>query len=157
MALKLESVLLAQVFNALWDHVKEKGEFVKPNHPQLGNIFSADTYQLGDVKALMTDEGYGRSIIIPDKLNVYMFFGGDPENSHILNFVIGDEDALREAVSAAALNIIEKRAEALVDAKKVPNAILQALSVHEDACARRLWQVVSTREALIKEIKKLIK
>jgi hypothetical protein len=61
-ATSIHDVQLAQVFKDLWDYIKKNGEFQKPDHPQMGGMWSADTYVLNGYKALMTDGGYGTII-----------------------------------------------------------------------------------------------
>lgn len=85
-------------FEAVWDRVKRDGAKVSNTHKSMGGMWGADTYKLGDIIVMLTDDGYGKAVIVPNMLNVYKLYDGTPESDWTLNFVLGDASTL-EAVA----------------------------------------------------------
>lgn len=51
-----------KALNMIYSHVRNKGDYQRPNHPQMGGMWSADTYQLGDIKVMLADDGYTKIV-----------------------------------------------------------------------------------------------
>jgi hypothetical protein len=100
MSTSIHDAQLAQVFKELWDYIKKNGEFQKPNHPQMGGMWSADTYLLNGYKALMTDGGYGTIIKSVDgtlSCAINYTSPGAPSDFTV-HFYSGDANDLQTAV-----------------------------------------------------------
>jgi hypothetical protein len=126
--MKVHNIQLAQVFNALYQYIRQHGELIKPDHPQMGGIWSAEgVHMLGECKAVMSDGGYGAQIIKAGVFNCFIQYGS-LESDVTVNFTVGGPDELRQ--------IAAEITKAKVDmAKKfdIPEDIMNAITALENA------------------------